>query len=652
MADSKLQNADDSSDDELNCGICFAVIDKPKALPCLHTFCQKCLTSWYESTANKHPDKYTNVISCPSCREDFPLPEGGVQNLRSNFFVTKMKDRKSIQRKLQIKDAVIPCTSCSSDTTPGVAVQRCVECNDFLCNRCVEVHKSVRVLQKHQLVTLDELRSGKPTIHNLPEQETCSKHKGEVLRFYCETCDEPICRDCCVVDHPRPDHKQVDLESTAKERVEYLLKVAQECAPVAKEFDNAIATDEQIKADLDVAFENAMATIKQTTDTAVTSVTDTLKKIGKAKEKELQQLKARRDKDIEAHLDSVNLMRIRLTTALEMTQKVTENGSIHDVATMYSSLANNMKQSCDSLPPPIRKSFAKVKFVPNEDVVTNFADSDRLGILKRCEQWSVEKSVGHVLTPRSVVFNSNGDIAVTDNNRYKRIVKVYDQKSGQRRFSLNTNISRSRPWAVAIGVIEDDDQYFFTDQGPDVQVFDSKGNFKRRFGTPHLVDGQWVYNQGTQLYGLSICRNQQVYIGSSNRCISVHNQDGSHVSSFETAIFPYYIAVSSADQIFVSDHASHDLTVHVYDITGSHLHAFEKPEGEENWYPTGLCCASANEVLVACNNPAAVYRYSSGGHYLEVVTKELQQPWDIAINEDGDQLAVIDKQEVKLFQLN
>ena len=34
----------------------------------------------------------------------------------------------------------------------------------------------------------------------------CPTHQGEELKLFCESCDEVICRDCTVEDHPKPEH--------------------------------------------------------------------------------------------------------------------------------------------------------------------------------------------------------------------------------------------------------------------------------------------------------------------------------------------------------------------------------------------------------------------------------------------------------------
>ena len=45
----------------------------------------------------------------------------------------------------------------------------------------------------------------KPAHVSKSEYPLCAKHEKEDLRFYCRTCDHPICRDCKVVEHW--DHK-------------------------------------------------------------------------------------------------------------------------------------------------------------------------------------------------------------------------------------------------------------------------------------------------------------------------------------------------------------------------------------------------------------------------------------------------------------
>ena len=159
------------------CSICLSMINEPKALPCLHTYCFKCLSEWAKPTSTS--------FTCPMRRKECTLPSGGVAGLENNFFVTKLKDRKTVNMKLASKDCKIICTSCEG--SGQIAVARCFECDDFLCENCLRSHKTMRLMKSHHTFSLAELRSGKAD--PVAKAEYCNKHKGQELWIYCETCN-------------------------------------------------------------------------------------------------------------------------------------------------------------------------------------------------------------------------------------------------------------------------------------------------------------------------------------------------------------------------------------------------------------------------------------------------------------------------------
>lgn len=65
--------------DITQCPICLDVFDTPTSLPCLHTFCLRCLQRTYAA------DCPGDVTVCPVCRQDFSLPAGGLSTLPRNF---------------------------------------------------------------------------------------------------------------------------------------------------------------------------------------------------------------------------------------------------------------------------------------------------------------------------------------------------------------------------------------------------------------------------------------------------------------------------------------------------------------------------------------------------------------------------------------
>ncbi|XP_060084020.1 tripartite motif-containing protein 3-like [Ylistrum balloti] len=72
----------------LTCAICFNPFDRPKALPCLHTFCLDCLRDFVTSRGYENMGKFP----CPVCREDTTLLPQGVNGFPDNYYITSLKD--------------------------------------------------------------------------------------------------------------------------------------------------------------------------------------------------------------------------------------------------------------------------------------------------------------------------------------------------------------------------------------------------------------------------------------------------------------------------------------------------------------------------------------------------------------------------------
>ena len=75
--------------DIIECPICLEVLHTPTSLPCLHTFCLRCLRSTFTT------DYPGDVAACPVCRQDFHLPSGGLAALPKNFTLNGLVELQS-----------------------------------------------------------------------------------------------------------------------------------------------------------------------------------------------------------------------------------------------------------------------------------------------------------------------------------------------------------------------------------------------------------------------------------------------------------------------------------------------------------------------------------------------------------------------------
>ncbi|XP_033833097.1 tripartite motif-containing protein 3-like isoform X1 [Periophthalmus magnuspinnatus] len=127
----------------LVCSICLDHYHNPKVLPCLHTFCEKCLQNYIP------PQSLT--LSCPVCRQTSILPEKGVSALQNNFFITNLME--VLQRNPESTEP----ESCNVLESASAAI------------------------------------AGQPL--------SCPNHEGKVMEFYCESCETAMCLECTEGEH-------------------------------------------------------------------------------------------------------------------------------------------------------------------------------------------------------------------------------------------------------------------------------------------------------------------------------------------------------------------------------------------------------------------------------------------------------------------
>ena len=189
-------------EEQLTCPVCLDHYTNPKTLPCLHSFCQDCLEGLPLDKKNE-----TYYLSCPTCRHCTELPEEGAGAFPVAFHVNNLKEIYSLMKKVADPQQVT-CDNCTTANATGY----CKDCNKFLCTKCDGVHKQWGPTSNHELTSLDEVTASVSSTSQLlapAKQEatlTCSvPGHDDSLRYYCDTCDECICRDCIMLAHK--DHK-------------------------------------------------------------------------------------------------------------------------------------------------------------------------------------------------------------------------------------------------------------------------------------------------------------------------------------------------------------------------------------------------------------------------------------------------------------
>ena len=157
-----------AEEDILCCSVCMEEYQDPRALPCLHTFCYKCLVQvTLKGTMNASPEMKLasyignllnfrdkrSTLKCPLCSEEHPIPsDKGVGGFRKDFRINQLLEQRKTKR---------------DDAKKGT--------DD-------DANKDVK-----------------------PDVEKCQTHPDEKLLYHCENvaCKSDICEKCWEGSHDK-----------------------------------------------------------------------------------------------------------------------------------------------------------------------------------------------------------------------------------------------------------------------------------------------------------------------------------------------------------------------------------------------------------------------------------------------------------------
>lgn len=151
--------------DGLKCPICLEILQSPKALMCIHTFCEKCIQVDIDTSSRSGRPSW---IVCPVCRKRTTPPKNCAPSKWAEHLPTNWSLKSFIERMAQRSEGEEESNQESNDLE---------ECKKI---------------------------------------EICPRHSGETVQFYCKDHSSLLCIKCRRLDH-RDDCSIVTIDSIAKE---------------------------------------------------------------------------------------------------------------------------------------------------------------------------------------------------------------------------------------------------------------------------------------------------------------------------------------------------------------------------------------------------------------------------------------------------
>jgi len=259
--------ADKELDDMTECSICTEVLTDPRVLPCIHTFCLKCLLNYGK---DKQPG---DSVACPMCRKEFTIPDDGLAGTQKNFFMEKLLHFRKLATGQVMQH--IPCDVCSSDEasageTVKPASKYCVQCQQNYCEQCSLYHKKVKSCSNHTQMDIGKQSEFVEQISKI-SPAMCEQHKSKEIKVFCQECKVAICVMCFIKSHKTHDCSDIEevsdnlrgLVVTDTDKVTTCLKKTEELLPrIEKEKNDVIKHLDGIEDEINTEADKMIAAIQ------------------------------------------------------------------------------------------------------------------------------------------------------------------------------------------------------------------------------------------------------------------------------------------------------------------------------------------------------------------------------------------------------
>lgn len=575
---------------QLTCGICSETYKNPKVLPCLHSFCQNCLDS------NIRPQDRTLV--CSICRLVVPVPAKGIEAFPLNFFINNMLTVLAVQNPTK-------CTNCEDSSQ---ATARCLDCVENLCTSCVVAHKRIRQTKDHRILSFEEIQANEvKEIIRCPS--FCSVHPREVLKYFCESCDEAICRDCAIYEHR--EHIYVDLKEAVKKYRSSITALQDKTKRKIPVLRAAVEEVHDVTRDLRERVEVVRDTIHNTIQNHIRELEEQERQLID----QLESISSSKEKVLTSQQEILELDLENLLSSCEFTENVLRYGNEAEIMLVKPQMVSRLQSLNDH----------ESQCEPEENEVVEFSSSDQqlskviaqLGqvstsfvfpMLSCAEGPGLSRAkVGHKSTFTIIAKDRNGEPCT----------------SGGDQVSVKLHCPNGPPITADV---DDNDDGTYTASFTPV----SKGD--------HQIT---VHIRGKPIQGSSF--DLQVTSGIDFENIGpmllkfAPNSNKTNDEYYE----PWGVTADPEGLFVVSDHHNHRLQI--FDTNGRLLYQFGtrgKADGEI-WYPAGVCLDKSGNIFVADHGNHRIQVFTREGQFLRKFASkgnglgQLKGPCGLAVDSEG-----------------
>lgn len=690
--------SDAMAGEQMVCPLCLNQADDIRMLPCLHSFCRRCLE---RAITRDHCPSPTSVepkdiLECPTCGQSVTLNSAGVDTFPSNQFISNIFDvmvpqQSEYENGETAERSITGRRWCSSCDEGSKATSVCKICNEYLCDHCVKAHQRVRLTKDHYIerFALDNMSLPfhshqhpqllSPSIHSSSMQHhsitdrpnhCCSKHEQEVLRLYCDTCSQAICRECTMMDHV--GHSFIYLQEAIENSKIVTERLLTDAKTGIKALEESIALTQGMAERVEMRAQGVATDVRNIVRRHMSALEERERDLLRRVEK-IRQVKG---KSLHLQVDDLRLGLSSLLQTVDEAENLIHTGNDLDILKTRDKMVAEMQNvrklrghlqphEDDSIlftppDPALFNAVSKMGIITSSAYAPNcFATGDGLKkALKSKGAFFVIHTKDHHGDPKilggdpveCIIQSPEGALYRTD---------VMDRQNGTYTVTYRPQLEGQHIISVVIRGKHIKDSPFVVNVRSG-RNYNSVGNMLLQFGSEGEADGMLCRPWG-------VCCDKDGYIivaDRSNNRIQVFKPDGQFLHKFGSSGTrngqfdrPAGVAVDLQNRVVVADKDNH--RIQIFDIEGNFILKFGE-KGNKNGqfnYPWDIAVSGEGKLLVSDTRNHRVQLFTQDGQFINKygfegsLWKHFDSPRGVCFNNEG-QMVVTDFNNHRLLVIH
>ena len=478
---------------------------------------------------------------CPNCRKPAPLPEGGVSGLPSAFYIQHLFEVREALEKVRNPEKA-QCDKCGEGEVQGF----CRDCGQFICQLCLDMHRKWKEIQSHEISSLNDVEETASKMVTPKKVTTlCAKHPTELIKMYCETCDELICRDCTVKTHR--DHNYDLISDVFPKHRDAILTCLH---PVKTELASVVEIITKLKS-RSSRLEKQGAKTTQRVDAEVDKIHAILEAHRRDLHSEIDGKVHQGKKQLAALIDQHELREVQLSSCVEFVEVSLQSGTQQEVLSMKRQVEQRTQQMADEFnPQQFGLGPEKILHVVCADLSRVCRTLAKVKFESQFEGIHIE-TISGLRSPRHIAFTATGEMVVCENS--VNTTTVLDSSYERLQCFGSTGLKEST-LSLPRGVAVSTDNTAFVSANHCVKKFTLNGQFIASVGSQGSGDLQflfpWALAYNDTNNGVYVCDTNNNRIIILNHDLAFHSCFGSKGSDglFNAPYFDhrYFVKVDSA----------------------------------------------------------------------------------------------------------